>query len=284
MFSTGHLMWIAISIVFIICALVLCLKKKPDIDRMLKVCFVIGICSETVKVFSVARILPMVTPIIEKTADIQTINYTPTGQFSPYLEMAHLPLELCSLQMLFILVVLISKKNKWKRRFLALINVTGSLGGIMGILFAYVTADYHTVSEYFLSPRVWQFFLYHIMLVVLGLYLGFSGILEYSVRDFRDLLCALFSMDFLTFYLNSIFSQPVYVNEKPVGLVYRANFFSSYVNPLGIVLTEKWQWILYLLIRMILVLVLTYLLIYIQSFYVKHKYLPGKDIPGGKEK
>ena len=91
-------------------------------------------------------------------------------------------------------------------------------------------------------------------------------------------------MDFLTFYLNSIFSQPVYVNEKPVGLVYRANFFSSYVNPLGIVLTEKWQWILYLLIRMILVLVLTYLLIYIQSFYVKHKYLPGKDIPGGKEK
>ena len=46
----------------------------------------------------------------------------------------------------------------------------------MGILFAYVTADYHTVSEYFLSLRVWQFFLYHIMLVVLGLYIGFSGI------------------------------------------------------------------------------------------------------------
>ena len=126
---------------------------------MLKVCFAIGLCSETVKVFSVIRILPVVAPIIEKTADMQAINYTPTGQFSPYLEIAHLPLELCSLQMVFILAVFISKKDNWKRRYLALINVTGTLGGIMGILFAYITADYHTLSEYFLSPRVWQFYL-----------------------------------------------------------------------------------------------------------------------------
>ena len=284
MFAAGHLMWIGISIVLITCSLVFCLKKKPDLDRMLKICFVLGLCSETVKIFSVARILPMVTPFIEKTADIQTINYTPTGQYSPYLEIAHLPLELCSLQMIFIMAVLICKTDKWKRRYLALINVTGTLGGIMGILFAYVTADYHTVSEYFLSSRVWQFFLYHVMIVVLGLYIGFSGLFVYSRRDFKSVICALASMDFLTFYLNSIFSQPVYVNEKPIGLVYRANFFSSYVNPLGIVLTEKWQWILYLLIRLVLVLVLTSLLIFIQSFYVKHKYLPRKDIPGGKEK
>lgn len=125
MFSTGHLMWIAISILFITCSLLLCLKMKPNIDRMLKVCFALGICSETVKVFTVARILPVVTPIIEKTADMQTINYTPTGQFSPYLEIAHLPLELCSLQLVFIMVVFISKTDKWKRRYLALINVTG---------------------------------------------------------------------------------------------------------------------------------------------------------------
>ena len=284
MFSTGHLMWIAISIVLIICVVVFCLKKKPDMELMLKVCFAIGLCSETVKIFSVARILPMVAPVIEKTAETQTINYTPTGQFSPYLELAHLPLELCSLQMMFILAVLLSKKDIWKRRYLVLINVTGTLGGIMGILFAYVTADYHTVSEYFLSPRVWQFFLYHIMVVVLGLYIGFSGIIKYSWRDIRSLFCALLSMDFLTFYLNSILSQPVYVDEKPAGLVYRANFFSSYVNPLGIVLTEKWQWILYLLIRTILVLVLTCLLIFIQSFFIKQRDLPRKDISGDKEK
>ena len=271
MFSTGHLMWIAISIVLIICVVVFCLKKKPDMELMLKVCFAIGLCSETVKIFSVARILPMVAPVIEKTAEIQTINYTPTGQFSPYLEIAHLPLELCSLQMVFILAIFICKKDKWKRRYLTLINVTGTLGGTMGILFAYITADYHTMSEYFLSPRVWQFFLYHIMIVVLGLYIGFSGILKYSLLDIRDLLCALLSMDFLSFYLNSVLSQPVYVNEKPVGLIYRVNFFSSYMNPLGIVLTEKWQWILYLLIRFILALVLMFLLIAVQSLFIKQR-------------
>lgn len=284
MFSTGHLIWIAISFVCITCTSVLCVKKKPDLDRMLKICFVLGLCSETVKIFSVARILPMVAPIIEKTADIQTINYTPTGQYSPYLEIAHMPFELCSLQMIFVMAVLICKTDKWKRRYLALINITGTLGGIMGILFAYVTVDYHTVQEYFLSPRVWQFFLYHSMVVILGLYIGFSGLFEYTKKDFRGVICALFSMDFLTFYLNSLLSQPVYVNEKPVGLVYRVNFFSSYVNPLGIVLTEIWQWILYLLIRLILVLVLTSLLIFIQSVFIKHRHLPRKDIPEEGEK
>lgn len=57
-------------------------------------------------------------------------------------------------------------------------------------------------------------------------------------------------MDIPTFYLNSIFSQPVYEAGKPTGIFYRTNFFSSYVNPLGLALTEKWQWLLYLLIRL----------------------------------
>ena len=68
-------------------------------------------------------------------------------------------------------------------------------------------------------------------------------------------------MDFPTLYLNSIFSQPVYTDGKPVGLIYRANFFSSYVNPLGLVLSQKWQWLLYLVIRLVVaVIVVTFLL------------------------
>jgi len=53
-----------------------------------------------------------------------------------------------------------------------------------------------------------------------------------------------------TFYLNSVFSQPVYAAGKPVGVVYRTNFFSSYVNPLCLVLTRRWQWLTYLAIRL----------------------------------
>lgn len=35
-----------------------------------------------------------------------------------------------------------------------------------------------------------------------------------------------------------------------LGIVYRTNFFSSYVNPLGLVLTERWHWLAYLAIRL----------------------------------
>ena len=264
MFSTGHIIWIVISMVSIITAFLFCLKRKPETDRILKICLVISLCSELVKIFSVSRILPMVTPVVRG----QAINYAASGQYSPYLEIAHLPLELCSLQMAFIAIALMAKTEKWRRVGLSLINVTGTLGGIMGILFAYVTADYHSVSEYFLSPRVWQFFIYHIMVVTLGLYVGFSGIFEYTLEDLKNVIYALVSMDFLTFYVNSVFSQPVYVDGKPVGLLYRANFFSSYVNPLGIVLNEKWEWIFYLLIRIIIALILICLLISIQRFYL----------------
>ena len=55
---------------------------------------------------------------------------------------------------------------------------------------------------------------------------------------------------FRLFYLNSVFSQPVYTAGKPVGVVYRTNFFSSYVNPLGLVLTQRWQWLVYLAVRL----------------------------------
>ena len=75
----------------------------------------------------------------------------------------------------------------------------------------------------------------------------------------------LIALDLPTFYLNSIFSQAVYVAEEPVGLVYRTNFFSSYVNPLGLVLTEKWQWLVYLAVRMALAGALIALMLWLPS-------------------
>ena len=74
-------------------------------------------------------------------------------------------------------------------------------------------------------------------------------------------ITGLVCLDIPVFYLNSVFSQPVYAKGKPVGLIYAANFFSSYQNPLGLVLRERWQWFLYLLIRFSLALGITALLL-----------------------
>ena len=261
MFSTGHLVWIGISLALIAGGFTACLIKKPSIEKMLKVCLGAGLVSEVVKILTVMNILPMVEPVIQSGEGGALITYTATGEFSPYLEMAHLPFELCSLMIVFIAIALLMKDEERRSKLLSLMYVTGMVGGALGIFLAYITADYHTVPEYFASPRVWQYFLYHAMIVTLGLYLGFGGPHKVSLRDWKYTIGGLIVIDFPTFYLNSVFSEAVYAKGKPVGLVYRANFFSSYVNPLGLVLSQKWQWLLYLVIRLALaVIVITCLL------------------------
>ena len=246
MFSTGHLMWICISSCLIAGGVIACFRKKPEEDRILKLCLAIGILSEAVKVLSVTRILPMVDVAVSGAA----LSYLPTGQYTPYLEMADLPLELCSLQVAFIAVMLFSKTLAWRSRLRALIFVTGVIGGLMGIGMAQVTVDYSTVRQYFTSARIYQYFLYHSMVVTLGLYLGLGPRSDVSLRSFKGTMGLLVLMDVPTFYLNSVFSQPVYEAGKPVGIAYRTNFFSSYVNPLGLALSKRWQWIAYLVIRL----------------------------------
>ena len=261
MFSAGHLMWIGISTCLIAAGYIACRIRKTRVDSLLKVCLAIGVLSEAIKLFSVMRILPMVEVAVKGEA----LEYVRAGQYTPYLEMADLPFELCSLQIAFIAMMLFSRTPAWRSRLRALIYVTGVIGGLMGILLAQVTVDYSTVREYFVSPRIWQFFLYHSMVVTLGLYMGFGPGSDVSLHSFRSTMGLLLMMDLPTFYLNSVFSQPVYEAGKPTGILYRANFFSSYVNPLGLALTEKWQWMLYLLIRLGLASALIALLLLLAS-------------------
>ena len=248
MFSTGHLLWIGISLVLITGGTLMCLRRRPAEDHFLKICLAIGVLSEAVKLFSVMRILPMVDITVNGAA----LDYTYAGQYTPYLEMADLPLELCSLQIAFLVAMLLVKKPEWRSRLRALMYVTGVIGGTLGIVLAEVTVDYTAVAEYFTSPRIYQFFLYHSMVVTLGLYMGFGPDSDVSLRRFRGTMGLLLALDVPTFYLNSVFSQPVYVAGKPEGIVYRTNFFSSYVNPVGLVLTQRWQWLAYLAIRLVL--------------------------------
>ena len=63
-------------------------------------------------------------------------------------------------------------------------------------------------------------------------------------------------LDFLSFYLNSMMSVPYYVGYNIVGLAYGINYFSSYNNPLGIVMSTKGQYFVYLLIRIVIALIL----------------------------
>ncbi len=276
MFSVGHLLWITISLFLIVFGLIFCRIRSPRWEDLVKCCFWLGLLSELVKIFSVTEILPIVEPVLSGAS----VSYKVSGTYSPYLENADLPFELCSLQIPFYALVIWCRDPKWKRRFTSLIFVTGIIGGTLGILLAYIAPEHPTVRDFFTSPRAWQYFLYHAMVVTAGINAGFRRDSTVSLRDLKGVLAALASLDIITLYLNSIFSEPVYVSAKPVGLLYRANFFSSYVNPIGLVLTEKWQWIVYLIVRLLIAVITILLLFLIQNIFQKMKTL-GKEMSRG---
>ena len=277
MFSTGHLIWIGISVALIIGGFIACRVLRPPLERVLRVCLWLGVVSEVVKVFSVSRMLPIVEPGIHAGKNGAEIVYNATGEYAPYLEMRHLPLELCSLMIVLIIIVLLVRDETWRKRLLTLMYITGTIGGTLGIFLAYVATEYATTAELFASPRVWQYFLYHAMVVTLGLYLGFREGSGVSIRSLGSTLTLLIGLDLPSFYLNSVFAQPVYVDRSPVGLVYPMNLFSSYLNPIGLVLKEKWQWIAYLGVRLVIAVTLISFLLCLPAAFRKTR--PREENP-----
>ena len=125
----------------------------------------------------------------------------------------------------------------------------------LGIVLSSIAGDFHSTIEYFTSFRVYQFFLYHSMVVFLSLYLGRSEESGLEFNDWKKAILGLLCLDIPTFYFNSVLSSEVYVNNEVIGVTHRINFFSSYVEPI-VLITEKWQWIVYLLIRAILTILI----------------------------
>ena len=249
MFSQGHLLWIVISAALIALGLAFCLRRRPPLRRVLTVCMWAGVVSEVIKFFSASVIVPMVDPVVVTGGGDAALQWLPTGEYTPYLAMEHLPLELCSLYLFFMLLALVGKDGAWKKWLYAVMFASGTLGGLMGIVLASIAGDYATTASFFTSVRAWQFFLYHAMIVTVSVYIGVSGESGLAFTDWKKALLGLAALDVPTFYLNSVFSSEVYVQNQVVGVTHRINFFSSYVNPLGLVLTEKWQWLVYLALR-----------------------------------
>lgn len=244
--------------------LTVCLRRRPPILRVMRVCLALGVISEIIKLFSVTQIIPMVDPVIAVQSGTPSLQWIPTGEYTPYLAMEHLPLELCSLYLVFMLLALIGRDGPWKRRLYAVMFASGTLGGAMGIVLSSIAGDFSTTAAFFTSVRAWQFFLFHAMIVMVSLYLGLSEESGLTFSDWKPAILGLVLLDIPTFYLNSILSSEVFLHNELVGVTHRINLFSSYVNPLGLVLTEKWQWIVYLIIRAAIaaaLIVLLYLLL-----------------------
>ena len=250
MFSQGHLIWVAFSLIMIVSGVCICQKKKPGLKSLMRVALIVGIISEIVKFFSVAEIVPMVNPAVADSGGKLSIEYVPTGDYTPYVPLEHIPFELCSLFIVFLILALFLKDGPWKKGLYAVIFAAGSLGAVIAVFIPSTARYFNSTADYFTNPLAYQYFIYHSLIVVVCIYIGGSKEAGLCSKDWKMAVKGLIILDLPTYYLNSVFSSEVYINNTVVGVTHRINYFSSYVNPLGLVLTEKWQWIAYLVIRL----------------------------------
>lgn len=257
MYRPGHIAFIFISFALIALGCILVRRIRPTIEQLIRFCLPVAVACEALKLFTTIEIVPLVDEVVTNGQ----LTYRETGAFSPYLMTEHLPFELCSLQMLFMFLALTVGDPVWKRRLYAIIYGTALPGGLLALFLSSIAPEFETAAAFLTSPRAWEFYIYHAMIIVVALSIAFDRDTDLRFRDIRWPVCAIVGLDFLSLYLNSLLSVPVFQDGQLKGLTYALNFFSSYDDPLGLTLSDKQQYLLYLLIRYLIgtvVLLLTF--------------------------
>ena len=230
MFTMGHIIWLAICLMSGVGAFWYLKKNKPALEKVLSVACVGCVISELVKTFSVLQMVP--------SADGSAMHL--------YLEMHHLPLHLCSIQIAMIFYARFSKNKANRETVLAFMYPTCAIGAFLALMMPSIFTADTSVADAFLRAHPYQYFLYHVMLVVLGLYIAVSGEVDIKPKHYRSTMAILSVLAFASIYFNSMFAAPTYVNGELVSVDMSTNFFFTQEAPLGIALTEKWHWFVYL--------------------------------------
>lgn len=229
MFTVNHLIWIGICVILLILGFYYLNKCRPTLQQVLNIACIGAILSEVTKTFSVLQVVP--------ATDGSTMHL--------YMELGHLPFHLCSIQIIFIFIARYGGKSKWRDDLLAFMYPTCTAGAFLAILLPSIFDSSISVSQAFTHPLAYQYFLYHVMLILLGMYIAMSGEVRIQARHMKSSFGILALLAFVSLYLNSMFAVPTYVNGELISVNYTSNFFFTQRTPIGIALTEKWHWFVY---------------------------------------
>lgn len=246
MFSVNHFIWVFVSLALIVTSLILLKKYKPSLDFVLTVACVVCFLSEFIKVFSSIDLIP--------AAD--------GTDFYPYMKPQHLPLHLCSIQILTVFYTRFSKNEKRRETVLAFMYPTCTAGAAFAIALVSIFPNTVPTEEAFTHPMAYQYFLFHTMLIILGLYIPMSGQIDLRPRHCLSSTLMLLGAAFLSLYVNSMLSVGVYSSNTLESVEYTPNFFFTYNPPIDIQFTELWHWHVYLAVLAALAVLL------ILAFYV----------------
>ena len=229
-FTFTHLIWTIISITTIIVSLILIKKYQPTLKQILTIACVICFISEMIKFFSTIQLVPNSDGSI----------------YYPFIEQQHLPLHLCSLQILLIFYVRFSQNKTHNDTLLAFMYPTCIIGAALAILMPSIFNESISIDQAFTHPLAYQFFLYHSMLIILGIYIAKSKEVLIKGKHYFSTMTILFTIAFISLYVNSSLANTTYINGKLISVDYTPNFFFTYNLPMRIPYSEIWHWYLYI--------------------------------------
>ena len=192
MFGTKHIILLVLCAAYITAALLFLCRKRVRVMTALRCLALIGLVSETLKMF---------TYIV--------IN---EEEYGGYLPKTDLPFHLCSLQLFFMVIILLTKNEKIKRIVYSFMMPSCMIGGIAAMLLP-------TSSSLSVPMITVQYFLYHSSIVIFALYLALTKEIRFTVRDYASSLLVLWALLFISVYLNS------WVNDysHPINFMYVVN-------------------------------------------------------------
>ena len=191
LFGAKHLILIACSILLIVVLFIL--SKKLKHNQICKILFYIGIVSEIIKIFYYI-----------------IVNEDTHGGILPK---SDLPFHLCSIQIIFIAIINIVNNEKIKRFIYSFMLPSCLLGGIAAILIA---TDSSRNGNFIIT---FQYFMYHIAIVVFALHLFTTKELKFEIKDYFSCLKFLLFIMFFAIYINSI----VYDGSESINFMYVAS-------------------------------------------------------------
>ena len=250
LFGTKHVIILAVCLVLI--PILYYFARKLKFEKMAKIMLFVGIISETIKIF----------------------YYIIANEDTHHgvLPKSDLPFHLCSIQILFIAVVNISKSEKIKRFLLSFMFPSCLFGGIAAILIA----TYSSLNGLWIITA--QYFLYHIAITVFALNVCTNKEITLNVSDYFNCLKFLVVLMFFAVYINSI----LYDGQHDINFMYVVSPPQS-----GLPFLNKDQgWLVYILryaFLVVLCVTLCYIKPIVTAIKAKLKKTPVSDENGKTE-
>lgn len=251
-FEPLHFAFLGGTLLFMGIALFLIFKFKPSFKLVFTIASILSIVSEVVKTFS--------------SIEFFALGGIEGAELIPYISMAHFPLHLCAIQVFLIIIVWrLNPDSKLRTTLLGFMFPTMILGATLALILPGEMKIF--------NPRTYQYFLFHGMLVVLGIYIMAAK--EIKLKPIHSLtsigLLSLFAI--VSIYANSLFASFSYKDGEKV-LEDMTNLFFTMRSPVSFLpeFTKPHHWWIYIISVMgiaITAIGLFYLPVFIRSLKKK---------------